>query len=111
MRAVILTESGIKEEEREIRRELGSERADAFILISSIGAQCGMTEPSACAEAGRLPTIFLNPLHPYCQRLEQRVLLPCWWRMRIWGKHWPYGLDHHKTCTGCCQNDAVFPVV
>ena len=44
---------------RGIRRELGSERADAFNLNTSF-AQFWETQPSACAEDGGLLMIFLS---------------------------------------------------
>jgi hypothetical protein len=50
--------SDMREEKRDIRREFGSERADAFIRSSSC-AQGGVTQPSACAEVGELLAIFL----------------------------------------------------
>jgi predicted DNA-binding transcriptional regulator len=56
---IFLLESDKSVEERGIRRELGSERADALIRISSC-AQRGVTQPSACAEVEGLPAIFLD---------------------------------------------------
>ena len=60
---IFLLESDKSVEERGIRREFGSERADALIRNSSC-AQCEVTQPSACAEVGGLRTIFLAP--PSC---------------------------------------------
>ena len=55
---VLFESEKIIEEERGIRREFGSERADALIRISSF-ARCRVTQPSTCAEVGGLPAIFL----------------------------------------------------
>jgi hypothetical protein len=60
---MVLFGSDMREEKRGIRREFGSERADALIRISSC-AQGGVTQPSACAEVGGLPAIFLDL--PFC---------------------------------------------
>ena len=50
---------------RDSRRELGSERADAFSLNTSF-AQFWETQPSACAEVGELLTLFLSRLTLSC---------------------------------------------
>jgi hypothetical protein len=50
---------------RDMRRELGSERADAFSLNTSF-AQFWETQPSACAEDGELLTLFLSRLTLFC---------------------------------------------
>jgi hypothetical protein len=65
IRVVIEIELGRRGEERDICRELGSERVDVYIQ-KSLYAQCGVTQPSVCAEVGGLPTIFLNPWIPSC---------------------------------------------
>ena len=63
------------------QNEFGSERADALSLRISI-AQCGVTQPSACAEEGGLHVIFLL-LH-WFQKLEWHEPELCWQKKRIW---------------------------
>ena len=51
----------ISSEMRGTRREFGSERADAWSCTTSEVAQGGSTQSSACAEAGGLLSLFLDP--------------------------------------------------
>ena len=51
IRAIIMTERARNLEVKRVRRECGSERADALSRTTSLGAQSGIMQSSVCVEA------------------------------------------------------------